>query len=95
MALGSTAANKANGGNEILAELFKILKDDSVKVLHSMSANLDWKFGDCSGHRKRSIFIPIPRKGGTKECSNYWTVAVTSHSSKVMLKILKLGFSSM
>ena len=85
-ALGSIAANKASGGDGIPPELFQILKDDAVKVLHSICQQIcktqqwprDWK---------RSVFIPILKKGNAKECSNYCTIALISHASKVMLKI--------
>ena len=78
--------NKASGVNGIPAELFKILKDDAVKVLHSYVS----KFGKLqwSQDRKRSVFIPIPKKGFAKECSNYHIIALISHASKVVLKIL-------
>ena len=88
-ALGSTAVIKANGGNGIPGELFKILKNDAIKVLHSICQQIrktqqwpqDWK---------RSILIPVPKKGSTKECSNHWTIALISHANKVMLKILQV-----
>ena len=87
-ALGSITMNKASGGDGIPVELFQILKDDAVKVLHSICQQIlktqqwpqDWK---------RSVFIPIPKKGNSKECSNYCTIALISHASKVMLKILQ------
>ena len=94
-ALGSITTNKAGGGDGIPVELFQILKDDAVKVLHSICQQIwktqiwpllwpqDWK---------RSVFIPIPKKGNTKECSNYRTIALISHASKVMLKILQARF---
>ena len=85
-ALRSTAVNKASGCNEILAELFKSLKDDAIKVLHSLCQQ-SWKTQKWSQDWKRSILIPIP-KGGTKECANHWTVALISHASKVIHKIL-------
>ena len=80
--------NKASGGDEIPVELFQIIKNDAIKVLHSICQQLgktqhwpqDWK---------RSVFIPIPKKGNAKECSNYRTIAFISHTSKVMLKILQ------
>ena len=75
--------NKSSGGTGIPAELFKILKDDALKVLHSLCQQI-WKTQDW----KRSVFIPIPKKGNAKECSNYHTIALTSSASKVMLKIL-------
>ena len=87
-ALGSITMSKASGGDGIPVELFQILKDAAVKVLHSICQQLrknqqwpqDWK---------RSIFIPIPKKGNFKECSDYCTIALISHASKVMLKILQ------
>ena len=87
-ALRSITTNKARGGDGIPVELFQILKDDAVKVLHSICQQIrktqkwpqDWK---------RSVFIPIPKKGNAKECSNYCTIALISHASKVMLKILQ------
>ena len=87
-ALGSITMNKASGGDGIPVELFQILKDDAVKVLHSICQQIrktqqwpqDWK---------RSVFIPILKKGNAKECSNYRTIALISHTSKVMLKILQ------
>ena len=94
-ALEIITMNKASGGDGIPVELFQIQKDDDVKVLHSMCQQIrktqqwpqDWK---------RSVFIPIPKKGNAKECSNYHTIALISHASKVMLKVmLKPGFNSM
>ena len=86
-ALESITKNKASGGDGIPVELFQILKDDAAKVLHSICQQIwnllwpqDWK---------RSVFIPIPKKGNAKECSNYHTIALISHASKVMLKILQ------
>ena len=87
-ALGSITMNKISGGDGIPVELFQVLKDDAVKVLHSICQQIlktqqwpqDWK---------RSVFIPIPKKGKAKECSNYHTIALISHASKVMLKILQ------
>ena len=87
-ALRSITTNKASGGDGIPAELFQILKDDAVKVLHSVCQQI-WKTQLCSQDWKRSVFIPIPKKGNAKECSNYCTIALTSHASKVMLKILQ------
>ena len=92
-ALGSIITNKASGGDGILAELFQILKDDAVKELHSVCQQIcktqqwpqDWK---------RSVFIPILRKGNAKECSNYHTYVLSSHASKVILKIFKPVFNS-
>ena len=80
--------NKARGGEGIPAELFKILKDDAVKVLHSICQQI-WKTQQWPQDWKRSAFIPIPEKGNAKECSNYCTIALISHASKVMLKILQ------
>ena len=79
--------NKASGGVEIPVELFQILKDDVVKVLHSMCQQI-WKPQQWPEDWKRAVFIPIPKKGTAKECSNYGTVALISHASKV-LKILQ------
>ncbi|KAF7238979.1 DNA damage-regulated autophagy modulator protein 2, partial [Varanus komodoensis] len=87
-ALGSLSNNKASGGDSIPAELVKILKDDAVKVLHSISHQI-WKTQQWPQDWKRSIYIPIPKKGNAKECSNYRTTAVILHASKVMLKILQ------
>ena len=86
-ALGSITMNKASGGDGIPAEIFQVLKDDSVKV-HSICQQI-WKTQQWPQDWKRSIFIPIPKKGNTKECSNYHTVVLISHSSKVMLKSLQ------
>ena len=83
--------NKANGGDGIPVELFQILKDDAVKVLHSMCQPI-WKIQQWPQDWKRSVFIPIPKKGNAKECLNYHTVALISHASKVMLKILQVSF---
>ena len=87
-ALGSITTSKASGGDGIPVELFQILKDDAVKVLHSICQQInsavwphDWK---------RSVFIPIPKKGNAKESSNYCTIALISHTSKVMFKILQV-----
>ena len=79
--------NKASGGDGIPAEPFQILKDDAVKVLHSICQQI-WKTQQWPKHWKRLVFIPIPKKGNAKEFSNYSTVALISHASKVMLKIL-------
>ena len=78
--------NKANGGDGIPVQLFQILKDDAVKVLHSTRPQI-WKTQQWSQEWKRSVFIPIPKKGKAKECSNNHTVALISHASKVLLKI--------
>ena len=87
-ALESITRNKASGGDGIPVELFQILKDDAVKVLHSICQQI-WKTQQWTQDWKRSVFIPIPKKGNAKECSNYHTVALISHTSKVMLKILQ------
>ena len=87
-ALGSIITNKASGDDAIPVELFQILKDDAVKVLHSICQQI-WKTQQWPQHWKRSVFIPIPKKGNAKECSNYCTIALISHASKVMLKILQ------
>ena len=86
-ALGSIL-NKAGGGDGIPAELFQILEDDAVKVLHSICQQI-WKNWQWPQGWKRSVFIPIPKKGNAKECSNYCTIALTLHASKVMLNILQ------
>ena len=80
--------NKASGGDSIPAELFQILKDDTVKVLHSICQQI-WKTQQRPQDWKRSVFIPIPKKGNAKECSDYCTITLISHASKVMLKILQ------
>ena len=87
-ALGNITTNKASGGNGIPVELFQILKDDAVKVLHSICQQI-WKIQQWLQDWKRSVFIAIPKKGKAKECSNYCTIALISHVSKVMLKILQ------
>ena len=86
-ALGSIIMNKASGGDGLPAELFQILKDDAVKVLHSICQHI-WKTQWWPQDWKWSVFISIPKKGNAKECSNYHTIALISHASKVMLKIL-------
>ena len=86
-ALGSITMNKASGGDGIPAELFQILKDDAVKVMHSICQQI-WKTQQWPQDWKRSVFISILKKGDAKECSNYCTIALISHTSKVMLKIL-------
>ena len=86
-ALASITTNKASGGDGIPIELFQILKDDAVKVLYSICQQI-WKTQQWPQDRKRSVFIPIPKKGNAKESSNYRTIALISHASKVMLKIL-------
>ena len=88
--LRSITMNKASEGDGILVELFQILKDDAMKVLHSICQQI-WKTQQWPQDWKRSVFIPIPKKGNIKECSNYHTVALISHASKVMLKILQDG----
>ena len=87
-ALGSITTNKASGGDGIPGELFKILKDDAVKVLHSICQQI-WKTQQWPQDWKRSVCIPILKKGNAKECSNYRTIAFISHTSKVILKILQ------
>ena len=86
-ALGSITRNKASGGDGIPVELFQILKDDAVKVLHSICQRKIWKTQQWPQDWKRSVFIPIPKKGNAKERSNYCTIALISHTSKVMIKI--------
>ena len=93
-ALGSISMNKASGGDGIPVELLLILKDDAVKVLNSTCQQI-WKTQQWSQDWKRSVFIPISKKGNVKECSNYPTIALISHASKVMLKIFKPDFNSM
>ena len=83
-----TTTNKASGGDGIPVELFQILKDDAVKMLHSIFQQI-WKTQQQPQDWKRSVFIPIPKKGNAKDCSNYHTIALISHTSKVMLKILQ------
>ena len=80
--------NKANGGDGIAAEVFQILKDDAVKVLHSICQQI-WKTQQWPQYWERSVFIPIPKKGNAKECSNYCTIVLISHASKVLLTILQ------
>ena len=87
-ALESITTNKASGGDGIPMELFQILKDDAVKVLKSICQQI-WKTQQWPQDLKKSIFIPIPKKGNAKECSNFCTIAFISHASKVMLKILQ------
>ena len=86
--LESITTNKASGGDRIPAALFQILKDDTVRLLHSICQQI-WKTQQWPQDWKRSVFIPIPKKGNAKECSNYSTIALISHASKVMLKILQ------
>ena len=87
-ALESITTNNASGGDGIPVELFQILKDDAVKVLYSICQQI-WKTQQWPQDSKRSVFIPIPKKGNAKECSNYRTMALISHTSKAMLKILQ------
>ena len=91
-ALGSINTNKASRGDGIPDKLFQILKNN-VKVLHSICQQI-WKTQQWPQDWKRSVFIPVPKIGNAKECSNYHTIALISHASKVMLKILKLGFNN-
>ena len=86
--LGSSATNKASGYDGIPVELFQMLKDDAMKVLHSICQQI-WKTQQWPQDWKRSVFIPTPKKDNAKECSNYCTTALISHTSKVMLKILQ------
>ena len=88
LAFRSITINKASGGDGIPAELFQILKDDAVKVLHSICQQI-WKTQEWPQDWKRSVFIPILKKGNAKECSNYHTIALISHASKPVLKILQ------
>ena len=85
-ALESITTNKASGGDGIPVELFQILKDDAVKVLHSICQHI-WKTQQWPQDWKRAVCIPIPKKDNAKECSNYRTIALISHASKVILKI--------
>ena len=87
-ALGSITTKKASGGDGISGELLQILKDDAVKALHSIFQQI-WKTQQWPQDGKRSVFIPTPKKGNPKECSNYHTIALISHTSKVMLSILQ------
>ena len=90
-ALGSITTNKASRGDGIPAELFQILKDDAVKALHSICQQI-WKTQQWPQDWKRSVFIPIPKKGNAKECSSYCTIALILHAGKVILKILQARF---
>ena len=90
LALGSITKNKASGGDVTPVRVFQILKDDAVKVLHSISQQI-WKTQQWPQDWKRSVFIQIPKEGNAKECSNYHTIAFISHASKVMLKIFQAG----
>ena len=87
-ALGSITTNKASTVDEIPVELCQILKDDAVKVLHSLCQQI-WKTQQWPQDWDRSVFIPIPKKGNAKECSNYYTIALISHANKVMLKLFQ------
>ena len=87
-ALGSITTNKDSGGDGVPVELFLILKDDAVKMLHSVCQQI-WKTQQWPQDWKRSVFMPTPKKGNAKECSNYCTIALLPHASKVMLKILQ------
>ena len=87
--LGSITMNKASGGDGTPVDLFPILKEDAVKMLHSSICRHIWKTQQWPQDWKRSVFIPIPKKSNAKECSNYHTIALISHTSKVMLKILQ------
>ena len=90
-ALGSITMNKASGGDGIPVELFQILKDDAVNMLHSTYQQI-WKTHQWPQDWKRSVFIPIPKKGNAKECSNYCAIALISNASEVMMKILQARF---
>ena len=90
-ALGSITTNKASGGDGIPVELFQILKDDAVKVLHSICQQI-WNTQQWPQDWKRSVFIPTPKKGNAQECSNYWATTLISHTSKVMSQILQARF---
>ena len=87
-ALESITMNKASGGDGIPVELFQILKDDAVEMLHSICQQI-WKPQQWPQDGNRSVFIPVPKKGNAKECSNYCTIALISHTRKIMLKILQ------
>ena len=93
-ALGSITTSKASGGDRIPAVLFQILKYDTVKLLHSICQQI-WKTQQWPQDWKRSVFIPVAKKGNAKKCSDYHRIGLISRASKVMLKILQLGFSSM
>ena len=92
-ALGSITTNKASGGDGIPVELFQILKDDAVKMLLSICQQI-WKNSTVATGLEKVSFISIPKKGNAKECSNYHTIVLISHASKVMLKILQASFNS-
>ena len=87
-ALGSITMNKASGGDGIPVELFQILKGDAVKMLHSICQQM-WTTQQWPQDWKRSVFIPVPKNGNARECSNYCTIALIAHTSRVMLKILQ------
>ena len=93
-ALESITMNKASGGDGIPVELFRILKDDAVKVMHLMCQQI-WKTQQWAQDWERSVFILIPKKGNAKECSSYCTIVLILHASKIMLKILQASFNSM
>ena len=93
-AIGNITTNKASRDDGIPVELLQILKDDAVKVLHSICQQM-WKTQQWPHDWKRLVFIPIPKKGNAKECSNYRTIALISHASKVMLKFSKPGFKNL
>ena len=93
-ALGRVTTNKASGGHGIPVELFQILKDDTVKVLYSTCKQI-WETQQWSKDWKSSVFIPVPKNDNAKKCSNYCTIALISHTSKAMLKILQASFNSM
>ena len=88
VALGGITMKKASGGDGLPFELFQILRDDAVKVLHSICQQI-WKTQPWPQDWKKSVFIPIPKKGNAKDCSNYCTIALILHASKIMLKILQ------
>ena len=92
-ALGSITMDKASGGDELPVELFKNLKDDALKVLHSICQQI-WKTQQWPQEWKRSVFISIPKKGSAKECSNYHPISLISHTSKVMLKMIQARLSN-
>ena len=87
-AIGNITRNKASGGDGIPAELFQVLRDDAVKVLYSICQQI-WKTQQWPQDWKRPVFIPVPKKGNAKECSNYCTIALISHASRAVLKILQ------
>ena len=92
-ALGSVTTNKASGGDGIPVDLFQIIKDDAVKVLHSISQET-WKTQQWTQDLKSSVFIPIPEKDNAKKCLNYHTIVLISHTSKLSSKFFKLDFNS-